>query len=82
MDRAGAEKLWREWAAGRLVREFYTPREASLQSVCVTTYVFHTGVLAPGGWGAATLELNVNWALAHGYRFVLFAGAGSGQGAG
>ena len=72
MDLRAAERLWSDWAAGRHVREFSHPGAPPRAAVCVTTFLFHTHLLAPGSWALAALELNANWALAHGYRFVHF----------
>ena len=46
-----------------------TPKLVAKQHVCVVT-LFTEDVL--DGWGHSVAELNANWALGHGYRFLMF----------
>jgi len=47
------------------------PTRRSLPSVCVVSRMTRD-LLGPRAYGAAALEVNANWALAHGHMFIIF----------
>eukprot|EP00966_Prymnesium_polylepis_P204928 4747871-Prymnesium_polylepis.1 len=52
----------------------YQQLGAAAAGSCVAT-LLSADLLSPGRWGRTTVEINANWAVAHGYIFGLFTSA-------